>query len=122
MGFGNKVTFARAGDFTGGAEAVPVATVMFDANGQARYSAQRNHPRVVQEPVGVLHFSANCDMQLLMSNAKSFELAQYGDLPYANVAGMSGIEQFSARSTCVEYTVGCIHAKAPKMLGNGTRF
>ena len=112
MGFGNKLKFPLNRDYTGGAAPVMKGGVVVDPNGQLKFNAQRNHPRVVQEPVGMFHWGANADMQIMLVNNQSFEVASnegrdYPELiKHLHLANLSGLEQFSASHTCMEYTAG----------------
>jgi hypothetical protein len=75
MGMGSKLKYPRDGDQTGGAPRVDTSYISFDRNGQPKYYAERNHPRVVQEPVAVYHFGANCDIQRFLTNNRTFEVS-----------------------------------------------
>jgi hypothetical protein len=62
MGFGYQLTYPLCGDRSGGQTGVQEARIDFNSNGQTKFVAERNHPRVVQEPVATLNFGANCDI------------------------------------------------------------
>lgn len=76
MGFGNKLVYPRGGpgssDYTGGAACVRVSNVDFDKNGMPKYHASRNHPTIVQEPISMLYWGANADLQVFLTNRTSF--------------------------------------------------
>jgi hypothetical protein len=75
MRMGFKLKYPRDGDQTGGAPRVDTAYIGFDKNGQPKYYAERNHPRIVQEPVAVYHFGANCDIQRFLTNSRTFQVS-----------------------------------------------
>ena len=62
-------------DHTGGQACVSNSRVEFDKNGQPRHIAERNHPRVVQEPVGALHWGANGNVQPFLTNCMTSSIA-----------------------------------------------
>ena len=114
MGFGYQ-RFARQGcdnDRTGGAPPVPQAQIKFDANGQLKFVSARNHPTVVAEPIALSHWGANSDLQVFLLGAKSRTVATEAMLEYGkfteqlHLAGVGGLEFFSALNTSLEYTCG----------------
>ena len=62
MGFGFQLRVPVGGNRTGGKLPIRVPYVEFNGNGQPKYSAPQNHPRVVQEPVLTFHWGANSDI------------------------------------------------------------
>jgi hypothetical protein len=73
MGFGFQLRVPVAGDRTGGKLPVRVPYIESDGNGQPKYSAPRNHPRVVQEAVFTFHWGTNSDIQRFLTNSKSYD-------------------------------------------------
>ena len=113
MGFGYRAQYPKEdGGRTGGAERIDKATLVPDNNGQLRFKGQRNHPQKVQEPVAMLHWASNADMQFFMNNAETFKMCQEAKIPYCEfvnnmyVSQMSGLEEFSASNSSICYGVG----------------
>jgi hypothetical protein len=83
-------------------------------NGQPKLSVPRNHPRILQEPIHVLYWGANADIQRFMNNATTFEsfMEKYEDRDdtYEDFCkkleqhGMRGLESATGCHTCNDYT------------------
>ena len=107
--------------------------VEFDKNGLPKYHAARNHPTIVQEPVSMVHWGANADLQVFLTNRTSFNsfkarhvkerLARLGpgcdnaandDLASDYEAyvqnlgcnGVGGLDQFTGSEGVMDYTCG----------------
>ena len=73
MGYGYAKKYPQHNCRTGGKVAVRKPLLEFDQNGQPKLSVPRNHPRVLQEPIQVLHWGANADIQRFLNNASTFQ-------------------------------------------------
>jgi hypothetical protein len=114
MGYGYAKKFPRNKCRTGGKDAVRKPVLLFDVNGQPVLSVPRNHPRVLQEPIHVLHWGANADIQRFMNNAttlQSFNAAyegksdSYDDFcKQLEQHGMRGLEAATGCHTANDYT------------------
>jgi hypothetical protein len=114
MGYGYSREFPSHSCRTGGKVAVRNPVLEFDLNGQPKLSVPRNHPRILQEPVHVLHWGANADIQRFMNNATTFQsfLDVYKDKDdtYEEFCkkleqhGMRGLEAATGCHTCNDYT------------------
>jgi hypothetical protein len=114
MGFGYSREFPCHGCRTGGKVALRNSVLEFDLNGQPKLSVPRNHPRVLQEPVHVLHWGANADIQRFMNNATTFKSFTdryeghndtYEDFcKKLEQHGMRGLEAATGCHTCNDYT------------------
>ena len=73
MGYGNKLTFDSSGEnnLTRGIPPRKEPCLNFDTNGQPKFIARRNHPRVLQEPYSFPFYGANNDIQHLLVNSSS---------------------------------------------------
>ena len=112
MLFGYKLKYPDCGNYTGGAERVDQPFVLWDKNGQPKFRAQRNHPRIVQEPVGMFHWGANADLQIMLINSKSYEMAKLKDNDYGETmarlmtVGVGGLEEFTGADIAESYACG----------------
>ena len=68
MHFGHKLLFDHSHNhnLTGGQARVIGPQLRKDDNGQPKFYAPRNHPRIVQAPHGSAYFGANCDTQVIL--------------------------------------------------------
>jgi hypothetical protein len=110
FGFGQSLPFDPSGDgnVTRGIPRQDSPCVSFDANGQPRFHAERNHPRVVQQPVGMNWYGANCDLVPMLTNHLTHE--QHKDhypefLRALALAGASGLDQYHGSETAENYIV-----------------
>ena len=71
MGFGKQLMYPLERDRTGGAERRDVPENCMDANQFPKYFAERNHPRVLQEPIATLHWGANADIKVILTNSSA---------------------------------------------------
>ena len=66
-----------------------------------KWIAERNHPRVVQEPAAVLHHVSIADIQWFLTESNLQQAVEKAGFDYDDVSdsldvlGMSGLEQFS---------------------------
>ena len=71
-----------------------------------KWIAERNHPRVVQEPVAVLHHVSNADIQRFLTQSNLQEAVEKAGFDYDDVSnsldvlGMSGLGNCTARALC----------------------
>jgi hypothetical protein len=101
MYFGFQLCVPVFGDQMGGKVLVCIAYIVFDQNGQAKYSVAWNHPRVAQqEPVTTFHWGANSDMQEhIITNSKSYTtrspvwVLMKSILRSLNILGIAGLQQ-----------------------------
>jgi hypothetical protein len=110
FGFGQSLTFDPSGDgnLTRGIPYLDAPCITFDANGQPRFHAKRNHPRVVQEPVGMNWYGANCDLVPMLTNhlTHAQHRAHYPQFLRAlALAGVSGLDQHHGSETAENYIV-----------------
>lgn len=111
FGFGQTLPFDPSGDgnLTRDIPRQDTPCVSFDANGQPRFHAERNHPRVVQEPVGMNWYGANCDLVPMLTNhLLTYEQhrAHYPQFLRAlALAGVSGLDQHHGSETAENYIV-----------------
>jgi hypothetical protein len=112
MNFGFQLCVPVFGDGTGGKLPVRLPYIAFDCNGQPQYSAARNHPRVVQEPVATFHWGANSDMQRFLTNSKSYdEVTRLGInqdyfIKSLNTLWIAGLEQNTGNQIAIDYLTG----------------
>jgi hypothetical protein len=110
--FGCQLRVPVFGDRTGGKLPVRLPYIAFDRNGQPKYSAARNHPRVVQEPVATFHWGANSDMQRFLTNSKSYDevtrlgIDQDDFIKSLNTLGIAGLEQNTGNYIVIDYVTG----------------
>ena len=115
MGFGDKLTFDSSGEnnLTRGIPPRQDSCIEFDKNGQPKFIARRNHPRVLQQPYSFPFFGANNDIQHLLVNSSSesthTELGgttERYDQYQRNLrsVGMGGLEHHNGLHIAEEYT------------------
>jgi hypothetical protein len=110
FGFGKSLPYDPCGDgnLMWGIPRQDAPSVLFDANGQPRFHAIRNHPRVVQEPVGMNWYGANCDLVPMLTNhlTRAQHKAHYPQFLNAlALAGVSGLDQYHGAETAENYIV-----------------
>jgi hypothetical protein len=88
-------------------------TIELDKNGQPKFIARRNHPRVVQAPYGFTFYGANNDTQIILVNATSHVTLQNRSpeeyKQYANnlvAAGCAGLEHHNGAYIAERYLSG----------------
>ena len=86
--------------------------VVIDANGTPNYVGPRNHPRIVAEPIMTRYWAANSDFQRFLTNAKGLEGDdKEGHCQNLDIADLSGLEQSSGATNCVNYACGYCHRR-----------
>ena len=81
----------------------------FDKNGQPKYFATRNHPRLLQGPHGSAYFGANNDTQILLYGSKSSARGMTSLEARSNnlvAAGVAGLANLIGAEIAVEYCTG----------------
>ena len=76
MGFGNKLEYPRDSkkqEYTGGKDFNPCNRITWDPNGVPRFEGARNHPRICQQPLPILHWGANADLQRFLCHSGGYE-------------------------------------------------
>jgi hypothetical protein len=103
MHFGAKLKFDASGEgnLTGGKPRSVKPELVHDDNGLPKFTAVRNHPRILQEPYGFNWYNANNDFQFMLKCKCGYDLiAEHGILWYENyannlvAAGWAGLEHF----------------------------
>lgn len=113
FGFGNLLDYDPSGqnNKTRSIERIDDGKVEVDGNGQPRFYASCNHPRVVQEPVGTSWFGANSDLQFVLTNhlthKRVVERGESCDAFLSNlcIAGMLGLDQFHGSEIMENYVI-----------------
>ena len=114
MGYGDKLTFDSSGEnnLTRGIPPRKNPCLSFDKNGQPKFIARRNHPRVLQEPYSFPFYGANNDIQHLLVNSSSDSTndtlggtTERYDQYQRNLrsAGMGGLEHHNGLHIVEEY-------------------
>jgi hypothetical protein len=84
FGFGKKQRYDQSGqgNLTLGMEPVHEANIEMDGNQQAKFFSERNHPRVLQQPVATLHWGCNADFQRCLTNNIIYDQIVSLGIPY----------------------------------------
>ena len=59
-------------------------SIICDINGQPRFHARRNHPRILQQPHSFLYYEGNNDTQRLLSNRTGYLTCMMKEINYEN--------------------------------------
>jgi hypothetical protein len=112
MNFGFQLCVPVFDNRLAGKRPVRLPYIAFDRNGQPKYSAARNHPRVIQEPSTTFHWGANSDMQHFLTNSKSYDEVTHlgidqGDfIKGLNTLGIAGLKQNTGNCIVIDYVTG----------------
>ena len=110
MGYGYRKKFPVSGDRTGGMVPLPEPIFTFDRNGVPKMFYERNHPRIVQEPVTVFYFGANCDIKYLFTNTLLEKLVVEKGIKYEDWTDflhklcMDGLDEWWLHALIIDYT------------------
>ncbi len=116
--FGKALKFDSSGEnnLTRGIPPQMHPCITFDKNGQPRYLARRNHPRILQQPYSFTWYGANNDTQQMLINATSQSTlsilgsAENYEKYHCNLsaAGVQGLEHHTGLDMVEEY--GCSYS------------
>ena len=111
MKFGKLRIFDKSGEnnLTRGIAIRSYGSIICDINGQPRFHARRNHPRILQQPHTFLYYGGNNDTQRLLSNRTGYETCKEKGINYENfliqlnIHGCVGFEQYTASHLIENY-------------------
>ena len=100
MKFGKLRIFDKSGEnnITRGITIRLYGSIICDINGQPRFHARRNHPRILQQPHSFLYYAGNNDTQRLLSNRTGYVTCMEKETIYEkllvqlNIHGCVGFE------------------------------
>jgi hypothetical protein len=114
------------GNLTLGMETVFQAKIEMDGNQQEKIFSERNHPRVLQQPVATLYWGCNADFQRVLTNNIIYDQIVSLDIPYCNFIerllklGLFGLEQYRAADNLIRYLTS-YNIKGEKSSANWTQ-
>ena len=112
MRFGEELKYDPSGEknITRGIPPQRNPAIAFDKNGQPRFLARRNHPRILQQPYSFPWYGANNDTQIFLINSTGPEtLEEIGHKEYEKMtcnlvaAGVGGLEHHNGVFVTEEY-------------------
>ena len=112
MRFGEALKYDHSGEknLTRGIPPQSNPAIAFDKNGQPRFLARRNHPRILQQPYLFPWYGANNDTQIFLINSTGPEtLEEIGPEQYEKMtcnlvaAGVGGLEHHNGLFITEEY-------------------
>ena len=77
-------------------------SIICDNNGQPRFDASRNHPKILQQPHSFLYYRGNNNTQRLLSNRTGYVTCMEKGINYENflvqlnIHGCVGFKQYAA--------------------------
>jgi hypothetical protein len=80
-----------------------------DGNKQAKFTTERNHPRVLQQPAAAMHWGCNADFQSVLTNNVIYQNSVDLGVPYRTFVdtllkiGIFGLEQFRVADNTILY-------------------
>jgi hypothetical protein len=128
FGFGKKQRYDHSGqcNLTLGMEPVYEANIEMDGNQQEKLFYERNHHRVLRQPVATLHWGCNADFQrCLTNNIIYYQILSLG-IPYHAFVerllklGLFGLEHFRAADKLIRY-ITSYNTKGNKSSSNWTQ-
>jgi hypothetical protein len=128
FGFGKKQRYDQSGqgNLTLGMEPVHESKIEMDGNQQAKFFSERNHPRVLQQPVATLHWGCNADFHRCLTNNIIYDQIISLGIPYRTFVerllklGLFGLEQFRAADNLIRY-ITSYNTKGNKSSANWTQ-
>jgi hypothetical protein len=112
FGFGKKQCYYHSvqGNLTLGMEPVHEANIEMDGNQQAKFFSERNHPRILQQPVETLNWGCNADFQCCLTNNIIYDQILSLGIPYRTFVerllklGIFGLDHLRAADNLIRYT------------------